>query len=155
MMGRRNLHTLAAANHPKRTSGYSCVYVIGPTEGAPIKIGCAANPKIRLSQFQAGNWNKLSILFHTLVLDGKLGERVVSRCHELLDRAGKRIDRDWFDVPLDRAKKVIEVAARHQGIHLYTKADLKSLEQAKQIDDLNRGFIEQTHPGFNHGEVIT
>ena len=101
-----NRTTFTTSKHPGRSDSYSSVYVIGAASGSPMRIGCSADLNKRLSEGPAWNWNELQVLFR-VALDGKLGGRVVSRCHELLDAKNLRIRGDWFNVPLEWAKKTI------------------------------------------------
>jgi hypothetical protein len=82
------------------------VYVIGPTEGFPCKIGVAGNIEKRLCSLQTGSWERLYIHAAFVANDRGAAYRLESLCkHRLSDRA---MTGEWFSIFTDDAVKTIE-----------------------------------------------
>jgi len=114
-----------------RPVDFSSVYAIGPKEGMPIKIGYGGDPKNRVSNCQAGNWVELFLHYNVWTVDNKLSRRVGKACHDVLDKAKKRLRGEWFNINPEWAKKVIWFAAQEEGIPLYTNKDINDTSMVK------------------------
>jgi hypothetical protein len=118
------------------------ICIFGPEEGRPVQVACRTPNPTRGGQFVRADDTPLHYTAWTI--DAQLARRVKSNAHRLLDKAGKRIDSKWFDIPVEWAKKVIGVAARSQRIPLYTDADLERLYVSRTdlaIAEMTRGMI--------------
>lgn len=107
---------------------FCSIYVIGSQDKAPIKIGYALDPFKRLSGINTGHHIDMFVHYHVWVADMRLAQRVEAECHRLLDKAGKRIKREWFSIDVEWAKKVIAVAARNLNIPLFSNKDVSDFE---------------------------
>ena len=112
----------------KPDGDFCSIYAIGTKEKTPIKIGYALDPKKRLSSINSGNHVDMFVHYHVWVADMRLAQRVEAECHRLLDKAGKRIKREWFSINVEWAKKVIAVAAQNLNIVLFSNKDLSDFD---------------------------
>ena len=103
------------------------VCIFGAKEGGqqPVQIACRIPNKTRGGAFL--RYGDPPLLYSAWVVSEQLARNVKFGVHRLLDKAGKRIDTKWFDVPVEWAKKVIWVAAQSQNIPLYTDSERDKL----------------------------
>lgn len=88
-----------------RRTGACAVYVIGPKEAYPCKIGSAQNVGARLSELQVGNWVKL-YAHHILWIDDIYGARCVEQeAHSQLDEFWQ--SGEWFTRSADEIRKML------------------------------------------------
>jgi hypothetical protein len=112
------------------------VYVIGPVEGFPVKIGVAAKPDQRRIELQTGCWEKL-YLHHMFVADDRgAAYRLERMCHKRM--AGHAMSGEWFRVfakdacsVLDELCKEMRCGRRinNKGAHEENMEYLEKLEQ--------------------------
>ena len=100
------------------------VYLIGPCEGGPMKLGIAKHPGNRVSTIKSHNWNDVDIFGLRWFKSRSLALRVEAEAHQLLDKAGKRLRGEWFDVDADWGAKTIQVATDKLGIKSYSDEDM-------------------------------
>jgi hypothetical protein len=122
---------------------FAAVYAIGPAlERRPALIGHGRKPDLALRTLQAACKGKLVILAQAWVVDLKPERRIKKRCHRILVTAKKQLGDDWFDIDDEWAKRVIDVAARQEGIPVYKRDELRKLEISKadlKFQNLLRG----------------
>jgi len=109
----------------------SAVYAAGPSKMGPLKIGHSIKPKSRISQLQTDNHEPVDIYAIAWTVDSKLSFRVERRCHKILKKAGRHVRGEWFDIDAEWAKKVIAVAAREEGIPLYSNREVRELSASR------------------------
>lgn len=113
---------------------YSAVYVVGPTEGRPVKIGMTADPEHRFTNLQHGAWVELRRFYTAWFVGKPLSMRVEAEAHRILDDAERRIRGEWFDVTAEFGEKTILVAARNLGLDVldeeeYERRAKKAMER--------------------------
>lgn len=85
----------------------SFVYVIQWGDDGPVKIGCAAEPSLRLLDLQCGNWRELHLRAAVPCRDPIYFERL---SHALA--AKHNIRGEWFDMnPIEAVEVVITALA--------------------------------------------
>jgi hypothetical protein len=92
------------------------VYLIGPEDASPLKIGVAGNVEKRLCSLQIGNWQKLKV-HHTVSVAEPLALLIERHLHG--DFRDRSLRGEWFDIPLDEAVASLEAVAE-----AYAKARL-------------------------------
>lgn len=120
------------------------IYVIGPIDSRrPVAIGYDRNVRHSVTRLQRASNDKVGLL-HTVYAVGKLAGRVKNRSHKILQKAGKILDDEWFDIDAEWAKKVIAVAAHEEkvpiypisGINFVTREEMAMRQFAKYLDEL-------------------
>ena len=112
------------------------VYAIGTNDG-PTRIWYALKTG---GLIEPGSDQKIVAIGWAPEL--KPARRVAKRCHRLLIQAGRNIGNasddprqfkadDLFEINADWAKKVIGIAAREEGVPLYSNAELQKLKITK------------------------
>lgn len=87
-----------------------CIYVIR-SEGGPLKIGVAKNPKGRLASLQTASASKLHLSFVTDLTEDATA--IESAAHHILRL--KRLNGEWFAASVDEARQAISDAVRIVG----------------------------------------
>lgn len=105
----------------------TCVYLVGPRDAGPVKVGLAKDLKSRLGSIQTSNWTEIFILGVAWFRGRKLAARTESEAHRILDKDSKRIRGEWFDVDAGRAMNAIEIAANNLKIETYTDEQMAKL----------------------------
>lgn len=116
-----------------RAFGFCSVYIVGPCEGSPIKIGYSADPLIRLYDLRVASWEEL-ILHEQIFLLHEHGARALERAaHECLDRW--KLRGEWFSVSAASATEILVglVAGR---VPYLTKKQADEAA-AKAVEDLH------------------
>jgi hypothetical protein len=85
------------------------IYVIGPSQKQPCKIGIAVNGYKRLAGIQTGNWAQLFV-HKSAWCDSVNDARKVEHFAHLSLRA-KHLTGEWFDIDADEALEVIQWSA--------------------------------------------
>jgi len=116
----------------------ACVYAIGPARGTPIKIGYGRDPNERLSTLQIGNWIELKVHTCAWVVDLMLARRLEMACHELLDKAQKRVRGEWFTITPDWAWKTMCVASQKIGVPIRSDREMEQIKQVREDAELKR-----------------
>ena len=75
----------------KNNDGFCSIYLIGPKEKSPLKIGFGLDPFARLTMLQVGNWVELFIHHNVWVADMKLARRIEGQCHKTLDKLAQSV----------------------------------------------------------------
>jgi hypothetical protein len=123
------------------------ICIFGAKEGGqqPVQIACRIPNPTRGGAFL--RYDDPPLLYKAWAVSEQLARNVKFGAHRLLDKAGKRIDTKWFDVPVEWAKKVILVAAQSQHIPIYTDADLERIKVSR--DDLEMARLEHVTGHIN------
>lgn len=107
------------------TIDFVSVYAVGPEVGTPLKIGFTRNIAQRHYVLQTNCAERLYFHYHAWTRGRPLAKRLERACHELLDKAHKRVLGEWFAINPEWAKKVIESVAHQQSIDLYSQESLE------------------------------
>lgn len=109
---------------PLNRAKYACVYAIGPEKGRPLKIGYATNIATRVNSIQSCNW--MTVKCHAIAWSTgpKFAQLIEAKCHEILDKASKRITGEWFDITPEWAAKVIAHAAQELDIQVISHVEM-------------------------------
>jgi hypothetical protein len=95
---------------------YCHLYVIGPKDGRPVKVGVSVDCHSRLAGIQTGNWNDLYVL-KTVWTDSVKSARTLEReTHRALQR--HHLSGEWFDVEADEALESVKWVADFFGIKI-------------------------------------
>lgn len=89
------------------------IYVVGPLEGFPCKVGYASNLKRRLDGLQTSHWEDLFIHDAILVKSKRTAMRIEKLCHKRL--GDKLIRGEWFNCFADDASNVLRDIAKEMG----------------------------------------
>ena len=129
-------YTPKKRQHLKEVGAY-CIYVIGPIETGPMKIGYAFDVVQRFAHVQTGNWERLFI-YHVLWCPGKpIAIRVENEIHAILQQAKRKISGEWFDLDLEWSKRTVQFVARK----LYPTAVF--LSHGQMIDFLRKKQLDR------------
>lgn len=90
------------------------VYVIGPKEAKPVKVGIAVDGFKRLKGIQTGNWHPLFVHKSAWLQDQKTARSLEFFVHRTLQK--HHLSGEWFDVSADEAFETIEWAAESQSL---------------------------------------
>ena len=110
---KEDLRTLDGLDH-------ACVYAIGPENGRPLKVGWSLKPLKRFHELQAGSWKKLRVYAITWTAGEPLAKRLLQTVHEILDKSGRRLEGDWFDITPEFAIPAVQIATEKLGIPTFT-----------------------------------
>ncbi len=114
------------------SAGIQAVYVIGPRDGYPVKIGLSDNPVARAGELQGGCWERLYVHSAYLVFSqrstgefsgqGKAGS-VAARdletaTHRKLRGLGVGMEGEWFSICSEDAEKTIQKIADYEGMRI-------------------------------------
>ena len=118
-----DLETLKPSESKKRTERF--LYVIGPEfDGAPVKIGVAANLEKRRRELQTGNPFTLKVLFF-LEISPEIIRKAEGACHILL--RAERMKGEWFSTARELAiRTVSDVVANRLWEHPNRRAAASS-----------------------------
>lgn len=101
--------------------GYgSAIYIIGPEDCSAVKIGQAADPKLRLSQLQVGNWNDLYV--HGLLWVDRAPGAVEMYAHQAAKEMNWSIRGEWVKASIEEAAELVLKAARFAKLACYDSA---------------------------------
>lgn len=112
-----NFRAMELAASFGRNSACIAVYLIAPDDLDVVKVGIAADPRLRLSALQVGNWNKLSVR-GLLWFDGSAGdvERLV---HQAAAEMNISVRGEWIGAPIAEAAELVLKAARYSKRKCY------------------------------------
>jgi len=96
-----------------RQQGRRIVYVLGPENGWPCKIGYAANLLARLHDVQVAHWQKIVVHHCGYCFDKAAALDIEKAAHRLLDANAMR--GEWFDVAPAEALEAVLTAAKAVG----------------------------------------
>lgn len=114
------------------------IYVIGIPGTSTVRLGYSCDPQRVRDKMQLDSRELIELLFVAWAPDLKVARRVVQHCHRILHKAHKECG-DGFAVNVEWAKRVIDVAARDQGIPLYSDRNARRLLTTK--GDMRREMI--------------
>ena len=98
------------------------IYIIGPVEGYPVKIGIAKNVGQRLKTFQTANWVKLKVHYKVRAKSRADAFILETKAHRALKRKKIREGGDeWFAVNADTGKRLILRIAGVQKPHWFSR----------------------------------
>jgi Meiotically up-regulated gene 113/MarR family len=117
---RRSRARLRGQRYRKRRQGQQeqksyCVYVV-KSEGGPVKIGKATNPRKRLKDLQTTSPFPLSLEYVAECDAESASDRIERLAHKNLQ--AKRMGGEWFDVLPVQASLALEIAAAELGLEL-------------------------------------
>lgn len=101
--------------------GYgSAIYVIGPKDCSAVKIGQAADPKLRLCQLQVGNWHDLYV--HALLWVDRAPGAIEGYAHKAAKEMNWSIRGEWISASKREAAELVLKAARYSKLASYDSA---------------------------------
>lgn len=110
--------------------GRAAVYVIGPKQKRPIKIGVASDIHARFANIQTCNWEQLWMYYCLWTAGNVVATRLEQLTHKILEK--NHVRGEWFDITPDLARETIHLAADKLQIKTFTHQDmLKRLAKAK------------------------
>ena len=104
------------------------IYIVGPPNGRPVKIGVANDIRKRLTDFNIAHWDP--IVSHYICPIGRLGPycfTIEKAIHAELKKQGKHLRGEWFDLEASEALKVVE-RFRAEMVPDEEKAKIRQLE---------------------------
>ncbi len=102
----------------RREIGWHSIYVIGPSEEGPVKVGIAADPWVRYRTIQSSNWIGLH-RYHEVWLSGDvLTKRIEATVHA--DFEPHRVRGEWFERSAKEAIEQIEARIKEYGYNSQT-----------------------------------
>jgi hypothetical protein len=117
--------------------GYACVYVVGPSQGRPLRISWAKQLPDKLAELQPGSWKPLSVHDVTWTVGQMLAVRLLGEATSMLDGAKRRLTGDWFDVTAELAQQTLRIAKEKTGIPTFTHAEMLrkvTAERQRRLD---------------------
>lgn len=102
----------------RREIGWHSIYVIGPQEDGPVKIGIAADPWVRYRNIQSSNWTELHRFYEIWLSGDVLTKRVEATVHAAF--GPHRIRGEWFDRSAKEAIEKVEAQIKEFGYNSQT-----------------------------------
>lgn len=124
-----------------RHQGYQAIYIMGPKERTPVKIGHAKNVKLRLSSMNTHNWVDI-FLHHVVWTAGRpMAERIERAVHANLIDRGKLIKGEWFNITPEEGEILIKLHAREargwlKTTDIITKEIDRALDRVYRMSDI-------------------
>jgi hypothetical protein len=107
-----------------RRMNMACVYALGPVSGRPVKVSWAGNPKARLKETQTDNWHELR-MHELLWTPGRvLAHRLEAEIKAILDKAGRNLRGEWYDVTADLVRPAFQIGRERAGIDVFTHDEM-------------------------------
>lgn len=120
---------------PRYTRGWAAIYVIAEANERPVKVGYTTRPKECVSCINASRGDRQIMMHRNFwVADWRIARRLEASCHELLDKANKRLAGGWFDVDVKWAEKVIVHVADREHIPLWSNRDINQMVASGLIE---------------------
>lgn len=95
------------------------VYVVGPKEDRPVKVGVSVDGLSRLSGLQTGNWVDLYVRKARWAESVADARRLEKMTHDSL--RGKNLSGEWFDVTSEEAVDRLDWIAQSYDIALHSQ----------------------------------
>lgn len=132
-----------ALGHP-----FCYVYLIGPSEKKPVKVGIANNCLKRLGGVQTGNWAQLFVHKAYLCADVASARKVEQYTHRSLTK--ENMTGEWFDLDVPEAASVVEWAAGKVGVGLASGVPDEHRDAVfdairSRLEDVERLDIDRRH----------
>lgn len=96
---------------------YYHVYVIGPADGNPVKVGISNYCEKRLAHLQVGNWNPLFVHECGWLETSGAARKLEYKVHRLLE--GCHLSGEWFALSADDAIQEVRRVATGAGMALH------------------------------------
>jgi len=100
----------------------SYLYVIGPKQNGPVKIGFSAHPEQRLKTLQTSHPDPL-VIHHTVKFDSKNIRELEKIIHKEVSH--KKTQGEWFNISPQDASLLLE--------HMFILHEDKTLSQLKAL----------------------
>jgi hypothetical protein len=110
---------------------FACVFAAGPYAGRPLYIGRTAHLRDRMSDLKSKCNGDLALHCIAWTAGDPLARRVVSEAEAVLDKAGRRLPSNMFDVTPELAREVIRIAADKARVPTFTHDQM--LEKVRGI----------------------
>lgn len=91
------------------------VFLAGPTGERAIRIASSSKPRDQLSFMQIDAWSEMVLHDLVWVPDAEIARRVMREAVAPLDRSGRRLRGDWFDVTPELFSGALRLAVRKVG----------------------------------------
>jgi hypothetical protein len=124
---------------------YTCLYVIGPLNGQPVRVDYAGQIHKRFSELQTLSWQPLK-LHHIVWTAGRpLAERIAEHAHGYL--SARRLNDTWFDVPANLAVNALRIAAEKLNLPTFSHD-----EMVRRCAAMERAKFERARLGETNGK---
>jgi hypothetical protein len=92
------------------------IYIIGPREQRPVKVGVSSDCWRRLGGIQGGNWHDLFVLRSFWVESTRDARKIEQTTH--VELREQHLSGEWFEVTTEQAVAALERVASRLGIEL-------------------------------------
>jgi hypothetical protein len=97
----------------------------------PVRLMAAKDAINVQPQFSTKDGRLVRIRHIAWLPDFRIARRIEQVAHDLLDRAERRLQADWFDVTLDWAIKVIRFAAQKRKVPLIENHEIRAFTKSR------------------------
>jgi hypothetical protein len=126
---------------------YCGVYIIGPENRWPLKIGISERAYTRVNTLQTAHWSRIDCHGYWICENRAEAAKVEKKAHDLL-KDTRHLMGEWFDVDVKKAAETILFAAQSVGVEMV--ADLPKTEKFKQI----HAYMEIAGPSWRRGRRL-
>jgi hypothetical protein len=122
---------------------YCGVYLIGPNNRWPLKIGISECAYKRIDALQTAHWQRINCHGYWLCENKKAAALVERKAHELLKEGSRHLMGEWFDIDLKKAAEIVVFAADAVGVEIV--ADIPKIDKFRKVF----AYLEIAYPRWN------
>lgn len=100
---------------------YCTIYVIGPIDGWPCKIGISTCALRRINSLQTSVWKQLEVKWCAWAPTVNAARKVEAQAHRTLTDMAKWLHGEWFDLRPDKAIELVQFEAELLGVPIETR----------------------------------
>ena len=94
---------------------YGCVCAAHMTGADVIKLTATSDPRRSLSLLQIDCWTTIEVSGMAWLVDRSVASRVKAQAHEILNKSGRHLRGDWYDVPRSFVPHILALACARSG----------------------------------------
>lgn len=126
---------------------YCGVYLISQLSNWPVKIGMSDCASRRLDQLQTSHWNELTVSAYWICETRAHAKAIEARAHAMLEKEGRRLLGEWFDLDVRKASSIVDFAAQTLGFE--ARRDLpRNDKHAAVWEYLDREWLKRNRASF-------
>ncbi len=109
---------------------YCGVYIIGPENRWPLKIGISERAYTRVNTLQTAHWSRIDCHGYWICENRTEAAKVEKKAHEIL-KDTRHLMGEWFDVDIRKAAETVQFAAHLAGVEMVNR--LPRINKFKKI----------------------
>lgn len=120
---------------------YCGVYLIGPQNRWPLKIGISERVYARINTLQTAHWSRIDCHGYWICENRAAAAAVEKKAHEML-KDTRHLMGEWFDVDIKKATEVVIFAAQSVGVEMV--ADIPRIKKFRKV----HSYLEIAGPSW-------